>query len=50
MNEYIDLLEDNLDTAQLYRIILRDVAGLRYDRAWTLLESLRQTTKVSSLR
>jgi phosphate transport system permease protein len=40
MNEYIDLLEDNLDTAQLYRIILRDVAGLRYDRAWTLLESL----------
>ncbi|MBO9310365.1 MAG: phosphate ABC transporter permease PstA, partial [Chloroflexi bacterium] len=40
MREYIRLLEDNLDAAQLYRIILRDVAGLRYDRTWTLLESL----------
>lgn len=40
IGEYIDLLEDNLDTTQLYRIILRDVAQLRYDRAWTLIESL----------
>ncbi|MFQ3534937.1 MAG: phosphate ABC transporter permease PstA [Aggregatilineales bacterium] len=40
ITEYIDLLEDNLDTGQLYRIIIRDVAQLRYDRAWTLLESL----------
>ncbi len=40
ITEYIDLLEDNLDTQQLYSVIIRDVAQLRYDRVWTLLESI----------
>ncbi|MCS6871491.1 MAG: phosphate ABC transporter permease PstA [Anaerolineae bacterium] len=40
VTELIDLLEDNLDANQLRRIVIRDVAQLRYDRTWTFLQTL----------
>jgi phosphate transport system permease protein len=39
--QLVGLLGANLDAPQLQRIILRDVAGPRYDLSWGLFESLR---------